>query len=221
MKAGKAEDTVKIELHYHELETPGGIKSPADGSRFSRPLPNVTDMTILGGSLTCNVDNAIIKLSEPNRGDVTWRPDTLDGRNSVTFSELCQDYRMYLLTSEKGAEAKDDWETLTDIDTVLDWTTPCPPSRRSSGAQRLAELQPDQETTSAQKLAGLQPHWKASLSPASMTEQSLFSMEHCGTQPKLQSIPRSAPGYVGFELYFLLLSTFEICKPCLEVNLLG
>ena len=119
-----AGEVVKIEMHFQELAVGEAFTSKGDKSRLELRLPNVVDKVILGGSLTCDVDNVSVTLVETNREDVTWRSDSLCGRNSVALPKLSQGYRMYLALQDRLEGKDDDLETLPDMDMVLDLATP-------------------------------------------------------------------------------------------------
>lgn len=121
LHAGKV---VQIEMHFQELAVEEAFTSQGGKPRLELRLPNVVDKVILGGSLTCDVDNVFVTLTETNREDVTWRSDSLCGRNSVALPKLSHGYRMYLALQDRPEGKDDDLETLPDMDTVLDLATP-------------------------------------------------------------------------------------------------
>lgn len=117
-------EAVKIEMYFQELAVGETFTSQGGKSRLELRLPNVIDKVILGGSLTCDIENAFVTLTERNREDVTWRSDSLCGRNSVALPKLSQGYRMYLALHDRSGGKDDDLETLPDMDTVLGLATP-------------------------------------------------------------------------------------------------
>ena len=119
-----AGEVVKIEMHFQELAVGEAFTSEGGKSRLELRLPNVVDKVILGGYLTCDVDNVFVTLTETNREDVTWRSDPLCGRNSVPLPKLSHGYRMYLALQDRPEGKDDDLETLPDMDSVLDLATP-------------------------------------------------------------------------------------------------
>ena len=124
-----ASDTIKTELHFQEHTFAEAHSGNASRKKFR--LPNVVDKVILGGTLTCSLDNTIITLAEPNCEDVFWRTDSLAGQMSTALPKLHLGYKMYMAVGKGGERAEDDLESLPDMQTVLDLASPTPPPRHS------------------------------------------------------------------------------------------
>ena len=118
-------DTIKIELHFQEHTF--AKSSHRSESRNDFRLPNVVDKVILGGTLTCSLDNTIITLAEPKCEDILWRTDSLDGRMSIGLPKLQRGYTMYMAVDRGKERAEDDLESLPDMQSVLDLASPKPP----------------------------------------------------------------------------------------------
>ena len=118
-------DTIKIELHFQEHTFAEAHFSQSELRNEFR-LPNVVDKVILGGTLTCGLDNTIITLAEPNCEDVFWRTSSLDGGMSTALPKLHLGYTMYMAVGKRGERAAEDLESLPDMQTVLDLASPTP-----------------------------------------------------------------------------------------------
>ena len=119
-------DTIKIELHFQEHTFAEAHSSHGIESRHEFRLPNVVDKVILGGTLTCGLDNTIITLAEPNCEDVFWRSNSLDGQMSTALPKLHLGYTMYMTVGKRDERAEEDLESLPDMQTVLDLASPTP-----------------------------------------------------------------------------------------------
>ena len=128
-------DTIKIELHFQEHTFARAHSSPRDGPRNDFRLPNVVDKVILGGTLTCSLDNTTITLTEPDCEDVLWRTDSLGGQMSTALPKLHLGYTMYMAVGKKDEKAEDDLESLPDMQTVLDLASPTPPPRHTKACE--------------------------------------------------------------------------------------
>ena len=126
VKGLAAADTIKIELHFQEHTLAEGFSSHGGESRDEFRLPNVVDKAILGGTLRCDLDNTIITLVEPSCEDVHWRTDLLDGRMSTALPKLNLGYTMYMAVQKRVEKTGDDLESLPDMQSVLDLSSPTP-----------------------------------------------------------------------------------------------
>ena len=122
-------DTIKIELHFQEHTFAEAHSFHGIESRHEFRLPNVVDKVILGGTLTCGLDNTIITLAEPNCEDVFWRTNSLDGQTSTALPKLHLGYTMYMTVGKREERAEEDLDSLPDMQTVLDLASPTPQPR--------------------------------------------------------------------------------------------
>ena len=125
------EDTIKIELHFQEHTLAEAVSSHGSESRNEFRLPNVVDKVILGGTLACDLDNTIITLAEPNREDIFWRTDSLDGRMSTALPKLPIGYTMHMAVGKGRERAEEVLDPLPDMQTVLDLASPTPQPRHT------------------------------------------------------------------------------------------
>ncbi|KAL8793567.1 MAG: hypothetical protein Q9195_003829 [Heterodermia aff. obscurata] len=127
-----AADTIKIELHFQEHTFAEAQSSHGSESRKDFRLPNVVDKITLGGTLTCDLDNTIITLAEPNGEDVFWRTNLLDGRMSTALPKLHIGYKMYMAVENGREKIGDDLESLPDMQTILDLASPTPQPKHTN-----------------------------------------------------------------------------------------
>lgn len=94
-------------------------------------LPNTVGKILLNGSLTCNIDNAVIVLNDIYGEEITWRADSMIGCNTIRLPKLYPGYSMYLKVSEATPSISDDLASLPDVDAGLELELAVPRQRDS------------------------------------------------------------------------------------------
>lgn len=95
----------------------------ATTTRESR-LPNIVGKIVLNGSLTCNIDNAIIVLTDIYGEEITWRADSMIGCNVIRLPKLYPGYRMHMKVNEVNPSLSDDLASLSDVDVRVESELP-------------------------------------------------------------------------------------------------
>jgi len=106
----------EVDIYWKELE----IVDELTGREATPPrefrLPNTVGKILLNGSLTCNIDNAVIVLNDIYGEEITWRADSMIGCNAVKLPKLYPGYRMYLKVNEATPSIRDDLASLLGVD---------------------------------------------------------------------------------------------------------
>ena len=89
-------DLIRVEIYWKGFICTDGSKYP--GSTRAEPcrLPNIVDKVVLNGSLTCNVDNALIILDDCTGDTISWRADSMIGSSTIGLPKLYPGYSIHM-----------------------------------------------------------------------------------------------------------------------------
>lgn len=143
--ASTSRNITKVDVYWKEFD---GIVDELTG-REATPtrqfrVPNTVGKILLNGSLTCNIDNAVIVLNDIYGEEITWRADSMIGCNTIRLPKLYPGYSMYLKVSEATPSISEDLASLPDMDAGVERELATPRQRGSVGEdmdQRVVELE--------------------------------------------------------------------------------
>jgi len=106
----------KVDVYWKEFGIVGELTGHGATPTREFRLPNTVGKILLNGSLTCNIDNAVIVLNDIYGEEITWRADSMIGCNAIKLPKLYPGYRMYLKVNEATPSISDDLASLSDVD---------------------------------------------------------------------------------------------------------